>query len=136
MPAPEAHARQKIEELLIAAGWLLQDYRALNLGDAKGTSLREVPLDSGRCTYRHHRRFTRAANITTNIAHLTAEKFVGIEFPLPPLAEQTRIVAEVERRLSVVDDLELFVKTYLEPAKRLRHPILQQAFSAPESKRQ
>lgn len=34
-----------------------------------------------------------------DINHLGAEKFSAIPFPLPPLAEQMRIVAEVERRL-------------------------------------
>ncbi len=79
-------------------------------------------------SYMHNRRFTRAASITTNIAHLTAEKFVEIEFPLPPLAEQTRIVAEVERRLSVIDELETLVATNLARATRLRQAVLKQAF--------
>jgi type I restriction enzyme S subunit len=80
-------------------------------------------------SYMHNRRFTRAASITTNIAHLTAEKFVEIEFPLPPLAEQTRIVAEVERRLSVIDELETLVATNLARATRLRQAVLRFAFS-------
>jgi type I restriction enzyme S subunit len=79
-------------------------------------------------SYMHNRRFTRAASITTNIAHLTAEKFVEIEFPLPPLAEQTRIEAEVERRLSVVEELETTVNANLQRATRLRQSILQKAF--------
>ena len=79
-------------------------------------------------SYMHNRRFTRAASITTNIAHLTAEKFVEIEFPLPPLAEQTRIEAEVERRLSVVVELETTVNANLQRATRLRQSVLQQAF--------
>jgi type I restriction enzyme S subunit len=49
--------------------------------------------------------------------------------PLPPLAEQTRIVAEVERRLSVVEELESVVTANLQRAARLRHSILQKAFS-------
>jgi len=79
--------------------------------------------------YMHNPRFTRAASITTNIAHLTAEKFVEIEFPLPPLAEQRRIVAEVERRLSVVEELEAVVSANLQRVARLRQAILQKAFS-------
>ena len=49
-------------------------------------------------------------------------------FPLPPLAEQRRIVAEVERRLSVVAALEREVEAALARAARLRQSILKRAF--------
>ena len=49
--------------------------------------------------------------------------------PLPPLAEQRRIVAEVERRLSVVQQTESAVEASLQRAERLRQSILKQAFS-------
>ncbi len=48
--------------------------------------------------------------------------------PLPPLAEQHRIVEEAERRLSVVAALEAAVETNLRRAKRLRQSILKRAF--------
>jgi type I restriction enzyme S subunit len=48
--------------------------------------------------------------------------------PLPPLAEQHRIVAEVERRLSVVGELEKQVEAALRRAERLRQAILKRAF--------
>ncbi len=63
------------------------------------------------------------------INHLGAEKFSAIPFPLPPLAEQTRIVAEVERRLSVVEELESVVTANLARSLRLRQSILQKAFT-------
>ena len=65
----------------------------------------------------------------------TTQKFVplgllrALVVALPPLAEQTRIVAEVERRLSVVDELEAVVSANLQRAARLRQSILQKAFT-------
>jgi type I restriction enzyme S subunit len=63
------------------------------------------------------------------INHLGAEKFSAIPFPLPPLAEQTRIVAEVERRMSVIEEVQAVVTANLQRANRLRQSILQRAFS-------
>jgi type I restriction enzyme S subunit len=63
------------------------------------------------------------------INHLGADKFSVIPFPLPPLAEQTRIVAEVERRLSVVEELESVMSANIQRATRLRQSILQRAFT-------
>ncbi len=48
---PEAEARQQIDAQLAAAGWIVQDYKAVNLSAGRGIALREVPLDSGRCDY-------------------------------------------------------------------------------------
>ena len=50
--------------------------------------------------------------------------------PLPPLAEQARIVAEIERRFSVVDDLDNVVSTNLQRAGRLHLSVLQRAFAS------
>ncbi|MDD3179246.1 MAG: hypothetical protein PHQ04_02725 [Opitutaceae bacterium] len=48
---PEAQARQQIDAMLVAAGWTVQDYKALNLAAARGIALREVPLKTGPCDY-------------------------------------------------------------------------------------
>ena len=53
----------------------------------------------------------------------------GLEIPFPPIAEQFRIVAEVERRLSVIQQAEATVETNLVRADRMRQSILKQAFS-------
>jgi type I restriction enzyme S subunit len=50
-------------------------------------------------------------------------------FPVPPLAEQQRIVAEVERHLSVIQAAENIVAANLKRSERLRQSILKQAFS-------
>jgi type I restriction enzyme, S subunit len=52
----------------------------------------------------------------------------AMAIPLPPLAEQKRIVEEVERRLSVVEELESLVTTNLQRASRLWQAVLQKAF--------
>jgi len=51
MPTPEDLAREKIDQLLTAAGWAVQNYRAYNPTSSQGIALREVPLASGRCDY-------------------------------------------------------------------------------------
>ena len=61
--------------------------------------------------------------------HLSFEQLRMTAIALPPLAEQTRIVAEVERRLSVVEELEAVVYANLQRATRLRQSILQKAFT-------
>ena len=53
----------------------------------------------------------------------------GMPIPLPPLAEQRRIVTEVERRLSIIQQAEAAVEANLTRAERLRQSILKQAFS-------
>jgi type I restriction enzyme S subunit len=53
----------------------------------------------------------------------------SLPIPLPPHDEQEQIVAEVERRLSVIDELEAAVQANLTRADRLRQSILGSAFS-------
>ena len=65
---------------------------------------------------------------STGRRKLTQKALMTAPYLLPPLAEQTRIVDEVERRLSVVDQLEAVVTTNLQRATHLRQSVLQQAF--------
>jgi type I restriction enzyme R subunit len=51
MLKPEEIARQKIDELLIAAGWVIQDLNDLNLSASLGVAVREFPLPSGEADY-------------------------------------------------------------------------------------
>jgi type I restriction enzyme S subunit len=74
------------------------------------------------------RRFVDGLNSGSLIQHMFTSQLAEFTFPLPPLAEQTRIVAEVERRLSVVEGLESVVSANLQRATRLRQSILQRAF--------
>jgi type I restriction enzyme S subunit len=65
---------------------------------------------------------------TTNLASLNMTKLSMLPVPIPPAAEQQRIVAELERRLSVVDEVEAEVSADLKRAERLRHSVLRSAF--------
>ncbi len=73
--------------------------------------------------------FARSAKQTTNLASINLTQLRACPIPLPPLAEQQRIVAEVERRLSVVEGLEASVEANLKRAERLRQAVLKRAFA-------
>lgn len=51
-----------------------------------------------------------------------------IRFPIPSIEKQTKIVAEIECRLSVCDSIEKTVDTALQQAEAMRQSILKQAF--------
>lgn len=73
--------------------------------------------------------FERTGKQTTNLASINLSVLTAFPVPLPPLAEQQRIVAEVERRLSVIQQAEAAVEASLQRAERLRQSILKRAFS-------
>jgi len=55
-------------------------------------------------------------------------RFSMLPVPIPPAAEQKRIVAELESRLSVVDEIHAEVSADLKRAERLRQAVLRSAF--------
>jgi type I restriction enzyme S subunit len=71
----------------------------------------------------------RSMGSGNNQPALNKARVQRIPLPLPPISEQQQIVAEVERRLSVIEELEYAVEANLTRADRLRQSILQQAFS-------
>jgi type I restriction enzyme S subunit len=79
-------------------------------------------------TYLKNGRFQNIATITVNIAHLGAGRFADLEFPLPPWVEQKKIVAEVNRHLSVLQAIESQINANLKRSARLRQSILKRAF--------
>jgi type I restriction enzyme S subunit len=62
------------------------------------------------------------------ITNINQKSLGKIPIPIPPLAEQHRIVAEIERRLSVADEIEKTVDQSLKQSERLRQSILKRAF--------
>lgn len=74
------------------------------------------------------KRHIAAGKVGVALIHFNTKSVAALDVPLPPLAEQKRIVAEVERRLSVVEEMEATVEANLQRATRLRQSILQKAF--------
>ena len=81
------------------------------------------------CSHEFRQRMELVKKATTSVAAVYSKDLLPLAIAFPPLAEQTRIVAEVERRLSVVEELESVVTANLQRATRLRQSILQRAFT-------
>lgn len=65
---------------------------------------------------------------TTNLASISMSRVKMLPVALPPAAEANRIVAEVDRRLSVLDQVEALVGRSLTRCASLRQSILKRAF--------
>jgi Type I restriction modification DNA specificity domain len=74
--------------------------------------------------YLHTGEFRKVARWSTNIAHLTLERFVVMRFPLPPLAEQPRIVAEARARLDASASQHAAVRDSLAHLRDMEREIL------------
>lgn len=59
---------------------------------------------------------------------INTNQLLNLPIALPPLAEQRRIVSEVERRLTISDKMEATIAESLEKAESLRQSILKKAF--------
>lgn len=66
-------------------------------------------------------------------AGLGLDDIRAVQVPIPPLAEQQQIVAEVDRRISVINELQTIVGANLTRADRLRQAILNQMFGLSEN---
>jgi type I restriction enzyme S subunit len=61
-------------------------------------------------------------------ANVNGTKLANMPIIVPPLDEQVRIVAELERKFSIIEDLETTVRANLTRAERARQAILKRAF--------
>jgi type I restriction enzyme S subunit len=68
------------------------------------------------------------SGISDSGLNLTQKRFAELLIPLPPLAEQHQIVAEVEARTTAIDHLEAELDRQIIRANRLRQSTLQSAF--------
>lgn len=64
----------------------------------------------------------------TTLPILSKRKFEILPLPIPPNAEQHKIVEEIERRFSIADQIEKTVDHSLKQAERLCQSILKRAF--------
>lgn len=78
--------------------------------------------------YMHSGRFQRIAKITTNLAHLGAGRFAGLEFPVPPLEEQEQIVQKFARQFAASERLDALLSRANDNSRRLKRSILLKAF--------
>src|SRR5205823_494142 len=70
-----------------------------------------------------------SASIGSTRAGFNTRLLEELDIPLPPVLEQVQIIAEIDQRLSVIDDLERNVEANLKRAERLRQSILKEAFA-------
>lgn len=68
---------------------------------------------------------------TSGLHTLSTGKVFRLPIPVPPLQAQRRIVAELDRRLSIVREVETEVDANLKRARSLRRAILAKALSGP-----
>ena len=71
---------------------------------------------------------TQYAKWAVNQASINQLDLKATRLPLPPLPEQHRIVAEVDRLLSIAREAEAEVEANLKRTQGLRQAILAQAF--------
>jgi type I restriction enzyme S subunit len=71
----------------------------------------------------------RKAKTTAGQTNITLDLCRRLPIPLPPLAEQERIVAEVDRRLSLILGVQTEVDLNLKRSLVLRGAVLRRVFS-------
>ncbi|EMJ91454.1 restriction endonuclease subunit S [Leptospira alstonii] len=72
--------------------------------------------------------FVKNAHGTAGLAHITKSKFEESQIPLPPLAEQQRIVSKIEELFSELDKGIESLKTAQQQLKVYRQAVLKSAF--------
>jgi type I restriction enzyme, S subunit len=74
------------------------------------------------------KRIERTSKATAGQSNVQVSTCRRLVLPIPPIAEQRRIVDELDRRLSIIRGVETEVDANLKRAKALRQAVLQRAF--------
>ncbi|MGW7516975.1 restriction endonuclease subunit S [Streptomyces sp. NPDC054796] len=77
----------------------------------------------------HTGRFMQEVRITTNIAHLSAKRLKSVEFPIPLLEEQQRLVTVCQEQLRGADAFDAEVSKASIRSQHLRRALLHHAFT-------
>ena len=64
----------------------------------------------------------------TTFKEISLKAFSKLEIPIPPLPEQQKIVAILESKLTICDEIEETIKTSIKQGEALRQSILKKAF--------
>jgi len=79
--------------------------------------------------YLNNGTFQKVTRRTTNMAHLTAERFLTLAFPVPPIEEQRRVVHSTREASSRISRLQRELLQALDKSASLRRSTLDDAFS-------
>ena len=71
----------------------------------------------------------KAAGHGISMVHMTKEKMEKLEVPLPPLAEQQRIVAKVNQLMAICDQLEAQITATEQDSRRFLESVLADALA-------
>lgn len=103
------------------AGYMGSTFKTLNISAGINEKYLLYFVDSKRDLLRNSK--TGSA-----IPHLNKKLFLGLEFPLPPLEEQQRIVERIENLFTKLDEVKENLQNTLDEMKVRRMSILQKAF--------
>ena len=88
-------------------------------------------LIAARSPYFHETAWSKSS--ATTIAILNKGKWLSIPVPVPPLAEQRRIVAKVDQLMALVDQLETQLAASRDIAKNLLEALMAELTSSPRA---
>jgi type I restriction enzyme, S subunit len=71
-----------------------------------------------------------AGRVGVALVHFNTQSVAELPLPLPPMAEQRRIAAEVDRHVSIIREVEAEVDANLQRAQALRQATLAKAFTS------
>jgi type I restriction enzyme S subunit len=78
--------------------------------------------------------FEDASKQTTNLASINMTQLRSCPMPLPPLAEQHRIVTKVDELMSLCDQLESNLASADDTRRRLLEAVLHEALTPREAR--